>query len=70
MNNDYTRPIYDESENGDMSAMPLDSLPIAMAYVPMQKWQRLYEPEVALERGTLFSELDLPFIGKAACDND
>ncbi|MGN0115083.1 MAG: spore coat associated protein CotJA [Acutalibacteraceae bacterium] len=70
MNNDYTRPIYDESENGDMSAMPLDSLPIAMAYVPMQKWQRLYEPEVALERGTLFSELDLPFIGKAACDDD
>ena len=44
MNNDYTRPIYDESENCDMSAMPLDSLPIAMAYVPMQKWQRLYEP--------------------------
>lgn len=70
MNNDYTNPIYNESENCDLSGTPLDSLPIAMAYVPMQKWQRLYEPEVALERGTLFSELDLPFIGKAACDND
>ena len=70
MNIEYTPPTLDESGNGEISAMPLDSLPIAMAYVPMQKWQRLYEPEVALERGTLFSELDLPFIGKAACDND
>lgn len=70
MNIEYTPPTLDESGNGEISAMPLDSLPIAMAYVPIQKWQRLYEPDVALERGTLFSELDLPFIGKAACDND
>lgn len=70
MNNDYTKSVYDESENCDISAMPLDILPIAMAYVPMQKWQRLYEPDVALDRGTLFSELDLPFIGKAECDRD
>ena len=70
MNIEYTPPMLDESGNGEISAMPLDSLPIAMAYVPIQKWQRLYEPDVALERGTLFSELDLPFIGKAACDND
>lgn len=41
----------------------LDSLPLAMAYVPMQKWGNLYEADVALKRGTLFQELDLPFMG-------
>lgn len=41
-------------------------VPLAMAYVPMQKWQKLYDPDVALERGTLFLELDKPFIGEEA----
>ena len=45
---------------------PLDRLPLAMGYVPMQKWQQLYAPEEALKRGTLFKELDLPFLGKEA----
>ncbi len=38
-------------------------LPIAMAYVPWQEWKRLYAPSAALENGTLFEELDLPFLG-------
>lgn len=38
--------------------------PLAMAYVPMQKFKNLYDADVALERGTLFEELDLPYIGK------
>ncbi len=46
----------------------LSSLPLAMAYVPMQKWQKLYEPDVAFERGTIFSELDLPFLGRRAIE--
>lgn len=37
---------------------------LAMAYVPMQTWQNLYEPDVALARGTLFAELDKPFVGE------
>lgn len=37
---------------------------LAMAYVPVQKWQDLYEPDVALARGTLFAELDKPFVGE------
>lgn len=41
----------------------LDSLPLAMSYVPIQKFKSLYEPEVALCRGTLFAELDKPFLG-------
>lgn len=35
--------------------------PLAMAYVPMQPFQNLYDMEKALQRGTLFSELDFPF---------
>lgn len=41
----------------------LDDLPLAMSYVPMQKWRKVYEPDVALSRGTIFEELDLPFKG-------
>lgn len=39
-------------------------MPPAMAYVPWQKWRDLYEPCKALERGTIFKELDKPFLGK------
>ena len=41
-------------------------IPIAMAYVPRQSWQNIYKSEVALMRGTIFPELDLPFLGKEA----
>ena len=37
--------------------------PIAMAYVPWQKWQALYEAEKGFCRGTIFAELDKPFEG-------
>ncbi len=33
---------------------------VGYAYVPVQKFGDLYEPEKGLERGTLFRELDLP----------
>lgn len=42
---------------------------LAMAYVPDQKWQKLYSPEVAFNRATLFAELDKPFIGEEAVSN-
>lgn len=41
-----------------------EDLPLAIASVPMQEFQKLYPPEVALERGTMFDELYLPFEGK------
>lgn len=53
----------------DFGRMCLDDLPLAMAYVPKQKWEDLYAPTVALDRGTLFAKLDLPFIGKEAVEN-
>lgn len=39
-------------------------MPVAMAYVPWQNWKDIYEPCKALESGTLFPELDKPFLGK------
>lgn len=56
----------ENSEKVDFGQMRLDELPLAMSYVPMQKWEDMYAHSVALERGTLFAKLDLPFIGKEA----
>jgi hypothetical protein len=41
---------------------PLAELPLAMAYVPWQSWCETYKPAQALHRGTIFPELDLPFL--------
>jgi len=44
-------------------AFPAKTAP-AMAYVPFQSWQNVYTPEVGFGRGTLFADLDKPFIGE------
>lgn len=36
--------------------------PIAMVYSPIQQWKELYDPTTALQVGTVFKELDLPFV--------
>lgn len=38
----------------------LNGYPLAMVYAPCQAFRHLYDLDTALERGTLFSELDLP----------
>lgn len=43
---------------------PLYSLPLAMAYVPWQRWNQTYELDKALACGTIFPELNKPFLGK------
>ena len=43
-------------------AQGMMQLPLAMAYVPMQGWSQTYDPAVGLQRGTVFPELDLPFM--------
>ncbi|MGM9636482.1 MAG: spore coat associated protein CotJA [Eubacteriales bacterium] len=35
---------------------------LAMAYLPYQKWDCLYEPAEALQNATLFRELNKPFL--------
>ncbi|HAN21289.1 MAG TPA: spore coat associated protein CotJA [Clostridiales bacterium] len=36
---------------------------LAMAYVPYQPFNNLYDPETSLKRGTIFKALDMPFMG-------
>ena len=49
--------------------VPFDELrlsgrfPPAMAYVPWQRLDEMYTPETARERGTLYPDLDKPFMG-------
>ena len=40
-----------------------DKFPIAMAYVRWQELGKMYQPELGLVRGTLFPDLDKPFMG-------
>lgn len=47
--------------------MPVEGLPLAMAYVPWQRWGSLYSPEKGFAQGTIFKELDYPFYGKGGC---
>lgn len=50
-----------------MTMFPADAT-VAMAYVPWQTLQEVYDPEVAYCRAILFPELDKPFMG-GVCKN-
>ena len=36
--------------------------PLAMVYSPAQRWGNLYTPEDALKNGTLFADLNFPWV--------
>ncbi len=55
------QPPKPEECKCDLSCV--DSLPLGSMYAPVQKFRKLYSPEEALCRGTLYNELDLPFRG-------
>ena len=57
-------PVSEEEMKEIVETVKLDSLSLAMAYVPWQKWQNIYKPENALCAGTIFQELDLAFLGR------
>lgn len=40
----------------------LEDYPLASVYAPLQSWRNLYDAEAGLSRGTIFKELDLPFL--------
>ena len=58
----------DSVNNGDVdstvSSNPMTGFPLAMAYVPYQHFDDLNEPCKALEQGTLFRALYMPFTGR------
>lgn len=55
-NNDYKCGCGCEHES--------ENFVLAMAYVKMQKFDKTFSPENALNKGTLFPELDKPFCGR------
>ena len=76
MQNYYQRPAFRQPyQNREINRQkPCDvkdklrkEFPVAMAYVP---WQRYLEPYPVCKgfiRGTIFEELDKPFLGKGGC---
>lgn len=48
----------------DRGDMPVDDMVIGMCYVPWQKWQDIYDMEKGFECGTIFEELDKPYLGR------
>jgi hypothetical protein len=42
----------------------IDQFPVAMTYTPWQRWSEPYCAQKGLERGTIFPDLDLPFMGR------
>ena len=57
--------------NGNMNPLPgcnESEGVLAMARVPVQKWCSVYDGATALSRGTLFPELDLPYLGREAIE--
>lgn len=46
----------------DTSPKGMEQYPVGMGYVPWQQWQQTYSLEQGLNRGTIFPDLDLPFV--------
>ena len=60
--------VIKELQNSEYFIKPLpEDTVIAMAYVPFQNAVKLYSPECGIKNGTLFPELNKPFL--AACQN-
>lgn len=53
-------PMQGATQTGRAGQLPL---PLAMAYIPPQKWTTVYDDETALRVGTIFPALNLPFEG-------
>ena len=51
----------------EKETVKLDSLPLAMAYVPWQQWRKLHDLGYGFRCGTIFQELEKPFRGKGGC---
>ncbi|MDE5772237.1 MAG: spore coat associated protein CotJA [Ruminococcus sp.] len=51
-----------------MSRFPQNA-PLAMAYVPFQEWGEVYADDVAFPTGTLFPDLNFPFM-RGAGENE
>lgn len=57
-------PGDNSMEQPPVSGYPADfsNYPLGMAYVPVQRWGKIYDLDDGFSRGTIFPELDLPFL--------
>lgn len=55
------------NNSGYYSRSGCDWQVVAMAYVPVQELDTVYEPDAGFCRGTLFPELDKPFMMAGGC---
>jgi hypothetical protein len=60
---EYIRPDCEMPGYAESSCDAVDVCRVGMAYVPMQRWRDIYDTKKALSRGTIFAELDMPFLG-------
>ena len=64
-NSRYEHTVCVEEHSSDHCIYDtLKGLPVAMAYVPWQRFSQTYDLCRALQSGTIFPELDKPFRGK------
>jgi spore coat protein JB len=59
--------IYEESNEVNSAVIAhshSEQEVLAMAYVPRQKWRKIYRYDSAFLRGTIFAELDKPWVGQ------
>lgn len=69
----FSRPIRPPQNNNtnnsnNASRFPKNA-PLAMAYVPFQEWDDVYTDDEAFPIGTLFPDLNFPFM-RGADDNE
>lgn len=58
--------VPQEPQSNPGFVMNYNLLALAMGFVPDQIWQNIYNDDVGLARGTIFADLDKPFIGEEA----
>ena len=69
MDNDSNDMKYmDNAQMQDPGAFPPQT-PIGMAYVPVQKFRTVFDTDAALVKGTIFPELNKPWLGGKAFSN-
>lgn len=61
--------LNNSEQESSCSVFTDQPISLAMAYVPTQKWEDLYESSLGFARGTIFAQLDKPFIGEEAVPN-
>lgn len=53
-----------DSSNSKFSDVPLNGLPLTMAFVALQPLEDVYDEDTGLKNGTIFKNLDKPFLGR------